>query len=382
MLIQFLMWGGVTAIGIGLGLAVVPVFLHTSLLGIQFGSSHKGLIYFGLFFVTIFISLLANTHRINGEAMAQMLGFASIILIGYLIAQQRDRELLERILKLYAVLISALLIVVILDGDRLWGRLMGRLHSNLWGSVALAAVPGALIMRNPLLRVALIAFLLYTIGWELNSRGPFLFATATVVAFTLFWAFHNPQKAVSSRTLIIASLGMIVAGIGLMMSWEVISNQLLLINSATRGLGSGFSGRFELWSFLLGVAAEHPFTGVGFRMHGEFVFARDLFSAHNAYLAILVDLGVPGLAIYLLILGTSVYKSIIVSRMTLVGTYLISYMLVGLTTGLALNVGNPASILFIFSLMYALSVQGRKANRSHHMARTGTSTATSQLSAT
>ncbi len=363
MLIQFFMSGGVVSVSIGFALVIVPVGLHLWLLGSRPGNDTRGLFYFGLFFITIFISLFANTERFTIEATAQIVGFAALIVVGYLMAQQWEHHLIEKTFGWFALLFAGVLIIVLLDNDRLWTRLMGRLHSNLWAAVTIAAIPGALAMRNRAARVLLTIFFLYMIGFEFNARGPLLYSVATVAAFGILWTLHNPQKALRPHIQITAATMAGIAVLAVIINWDFIAQQVLFLDSVTRGINSGFTGRFDLWASLIGIAADHPFTGVGFRMHDQFVTMPGLVSAHNAYIAMLVDLGFLGLAFYLLLIGTGLWRSIAKQRRWIIASYLIGYALLGLTEARALNVGNPASALFVIALMAVLSRRVQQAQQ-------------------
>lgn len=357
MFIQFLLSGGFVSVALGFGFIAVPITLHLWLLGSRPGNDTRGVLYFSLFFATIFISLFANTERLTTEVIAQMLGLLGLVGVGYLIAQHQDKNLLEKIFVWFAIFLSIVLVIVLIDNDRLWARLMGRLHSNLWAAVCIAAIPGALALRNHWASAALTVFVLYMVAFEFNARGPLLYGIATIVAFAVLWAFHNPRKALTPRTqaLLVAGLG--IALTGLIVNWDFVATNILFIDSVTRGLGSGFTGRLVLWGELLDVALANPLTGVGFRMHDTFVLVPGLVSAHNAYVAMLVDLGVIGLGLYLIIISASLWRSIAVQRRWLIGAYLVGYVLLGLTEARAVNVGNPASILFILALASTLSIR-------------------------
>ncbi len=358
MLIQFILSGGFVSIATGFALVAIPVALHLWLLGVRPGNGTLGIWYFGLFFFAIFISLMANSEHINTTVLSQAAGLPALVIIGYLLAQQCQAGLLERIFVWFSILLSVVLLIVLIDNDRLWTRLMGRLHANLWAAVAIAAIPGALMIRNKVVAATLIAFVFYMIGFEFNARGPLLYGFAMVVVFMVLWAAYNPNRFFTARLQVAGIVATGIAMFALIANWGYIANEVLFLDSVTRGFGSGFSGRFDLWTSLLRVVADSPLTGVGFRMHVNFVNTPGLISAHNAYIAMLVDLGIPGFTLYMLMIGTALWRTIAIEKRLLLGAYLIGYTLLGLTEARALNVGNPASILFIFTLMTMLTSRG------------------------
>lgn len=359
MLIQFLMSGGQTSIIIGFSGVLIPAFLHVWLLGFARNNDKCGFALFAIFGILIAVSLLANIDRVTWDVVPQTLGLFVIAGLGYLLAQHSDQRLVERIFIWTAILLAAVLILVLIDNDRHWARLSGRLHSNLWAAVALVAVPGALALQNRFAAAVVSAFVIYMIGLEFNARGPLIYALSIVAAFVAVWAVLHPRKSLAPQTLATAITFVGIASFLVVANWDFITKDILMLDSATRGFGSGFTGRTDLWVYLIGVAADHPFTGVGFRMHEAFVSAPGLYSAHNAYIAILVDLGVFGLGIYLAMIAIALWRAVVRYRSPLVAAYLIGYILLGMTEGRALNVGNPASILFIISIMAMLSVRRR-----------------------
>jgi putative inorganic carbon (HCO3(-)) transporter len=72
------------------------------------------------------------------------------------------------------------------------------------------------------------------------------------------------------------------------------------------------SGRLEIWSRAIWIVQDFPFTGVGMGLYGDVVeVLYPLFSfppgeiphAHNLFLQIAVDLGIPGLVVWLALVG-------------------------------------------------------------------------------
>jgi|GEM_PF-7008728 len=363
MLIQFLMAGGQASIMIGLSLGALPIGLHMFLLPALHRTGLLSLLLFLPFVAVIFISLLSNFNNISLDVVAQTMGFLALVAVGHLIAQQKDAALLEKIFVSFAVTFVLLLIVVLMDNDRLWTRLMGRLHSNLWAAITIAAIPGALALRNKTIAAATTLFLIYMLAEQFNARGPLIYAVMSGIAFCTFWVVYNPRQALTPQNQIAFIAIACLILIALIVNWDYVANQVLLINSATRGLASGFTGRTNLWGQMLGIAAERPFTGVGFRMHDLYLTTPGVFSAHSAYIAVLVDLGVIGLGAYLAVIFVALWRAIITSPNHVLAAFLVGYMLLGLTEARALNVGNPASILFIFSLVYAHAGRYRRAHR-------------------
>ncbi len=85
-----------------------------------------------------------------------------------------------------------------------------------------------------------------------------------------------------------------------------------VLNNATLG---GVAGRLEIWSGAVYMLRDFPYTGIGLGTFGRMAYARPYFTlsrpdatvshAHNLFLQIGVDLGLPGLLAYIVLLVTA-----------------------------------------------------------------------------
>jgi O-antigen ligase len=143
-----------------------------------------------------------------------------------------------------------------------------------------------------------------------------------------------------------------------------IKQNVLLVNDPYRGVGTGFTGRTEIWSETIDLWLKHPIVGIGFRQHEQFLAGAP---AHNAYLAMLADTGVFGLLIYVFLLVASLIAAWgIEDQRTrrFVLTVLVSYVIIGFFERRAINSGNPYGVFFLMCCAVALVDQSlRKAAR-------------------
>ena len=148
----------------------------------------------------------------------------------------------------------------------------------------------------PLRIVAIFAFLLMAGVLILTqSRGAWMaFGFASIGLITLRWK--------RGWILIPISFLVIVAAIG------YFERRLLLetiISSATIG---GIEGRIEVWSRAIFMIQDFPYTGVGMGLYGDvadlmypfYLHGQSIVThAHNLFLQVAVDLGIPGVIAWL-----------------------------------------------------------------------------------
>jgi O-antigen ligase len=287
-------------------------------------------------------------------------GVLLFLSLGVMLARRKEHALLERAFPIYAVTFVAVLIYVLIDNDRHWERLRGHLHSNLWAFVAATAVVGILVARiSVFFRLALIGFVFYMISMEFQARGPLIWAVITTLFFAIFYSLKDFQK--SKNPLLYLSTFFVIfvlSASGIIVTIDFLLFEILQVDSATRGIGSGLTGRGQLWSEFFALFSERPLFGYGFDMSryvAEHFLAHsvagDISSTHNSYLTILFDLGLIGFTLYFLLLIMMVVGVIRSGRIELV-PFVIVFLLSGLTESRPLNVGNPSGLLFIILIPY------------------------------
>src|SRR6185312_13334413 len=115
-------------------------------------------------------------------------------------------------------------------------------------------------------------------------------------------------------------------------------------------------GRDILWRDAFNLWLKSPFFGVGFRLHERFLPFHS--STHNAYLAMLADMGIFGLLWYLALLvgaGLAAFSISDAKTRDLAIAMIVGYAVVGLFERRAVNAGNPVSILFMVTCFFSLT---------------------------
>ncbi|KQP49002.1 MULTISPECIES: O-antigen ligase [unclassified Methylobacterium] len=162
------------------------------------------------------------------------------------------------------------------------------------------------------------------VGLFCRSVGYRILGTALAVAAAVFLAFTAAKSSSALMpTVLVLSWLCTLSGAGW---WRaaVIVGPVALLLAGTVGtvlvpsieavvasvLGSAsFTGRTEIWGFALDNIARRPITGYGYGAFWESVFyggggegaswVNAIKSAHNGYLSVALDIGLPGLALTL-----------------------------------------------------------------------------------
>jgi hypothetical protein len=109
-----------------------------------------------------------------------------------------------------------------------------------------------------------------------------------ITAIVLYEMTFNPLRPAKIPVLVIALVAAIVF-------WPHIIS-IMALDDSDRGLSSGFSGRDARWQLARDMIIDHPF-GVGFKR------ALVEESGHNGYLKLIVEFGIPGGGLLILLLA-------------------------------------------------------------------------------
>lgn len=167
--------------------------------------------------------------------------------------------------------------------------------------------------------VATLAFLLLVAGMLLltQSRGGWIGGVAGVLALATLWGLSSPHRWMRALGAALPLLSLFVAfGALLYVGTEQVGEVLYGVTQDSVETAAGtvtIQGRIEIWSRALYAIQDFPFTGCGlgtFRRVVQILYPlflvgpeRDIAHAHNVFLQVALDLGLPGLIAYLAILG-------------------------------------------------------------------------------
>ncbi len=287
-----------------------------------------------------------------------------IVAISTLIASCPDRRLLREIAGTFAAPAAAFLVYVDLTGTMLWGRLVANdLQPNVWGLLSLNVCIAAFARKpGP---VAIAAFAAGTVTMlQASSREHMLaLVIALLVAAVLYLRTINPPRLI--MVLAGASIALVATAFVLdpylTSAVQYVGTDVLLLNSSSRGVNSGFTGRADIWAATIDLWLKHPLFGVGFRQHEQFLEGG--MPSHNAFLAMLADTGVFGLLVYLVLLVRSLVASWSIedaATRRFVILVIVTYIVIGFFDRRAINGGNPYSLFFLMCCSLALTEQSRR----------------------
>ena len=289
-----------------------------------------------------------------------------IVAIATLVASCPERRLLRSIAGMFCVPAAAFLVYVDLTGTMLWGRLVANdLQPNVWGLVSLNVCIAALARKPGPIAVATFMAGVVTMLQASSREHMLALVIALLVASVLYLREINTPRLVMilAGSCVVPVTAALVLDPYILDAIHYIGADVLLLNSASRGINSGFTGRADIWAATVELWMRHPFFGVGFRQHE--LFLEGGMPAHNAYLAMLADTGFFGLVVYLVLLVRSLVASWGIEdtrTRRFVILVLVTYIVIGFFDRRAINGGNPYSLFFLMCCSVALADQSlRKA---------------------
>lgn len=290
--------------------------------------------------------------------MVYVLNMAFILSIGTIAAGCPDRRLLRSVAGLYSILAVPLLIYVILTGNYVWGRLSAGLQPIMWGLMGLTVCLGAFARPAGILAAGAFAAGVASM-LESSSRESLLaiaIALLAVIPLELWEIKRSRLLAVLSGLCLAFFAAALLFDPYLLDAIHYVKHDVLWMDNPERGINSGFTGRTGVWEDAFRLWLKAPLFGVGFQQHEYFLGA----PAHNSYLAMLADTGVPGLIIYLVLLVRSLIAAWgIEDRRTrrFVLAMVVAYIINGFFDRRTINAGNPLGLFFILSCSFALTDQ-------------------------
>jgi exopolysaccharide production protein ExoQ len=318
------------------------------------------------------------------EAMVISVAFMSTLIFISIISRAIS---LERLLDIGAVVaLLCVLTAIAVDHQKAFAALVPRAGSiGLDRFMPLGATPalvgyifgaGSILMfrrvivssdiRQRLLMAggALFAFL-FVLAASARSSLVALVAAA-LVALTLEFGL---RRVLSLRWVKIAGVSFIAFGIAFADKISSYFTRMLDLESSTRGIGTGATGRTELWARGITTLFDSPVAfvfGDGFRSSNSGVIG---FSTESSYISILLDSGAfLGIAVILVFLYSPIKALSLVPRqnrpsssLVLLAPFLTFLLVESIFSRYLLGIGNPTSLLTLM-LLFSLSMRERANN--------------------
>jgi len=164
----------------------------------------------------------------------------------------------------------------------------------------------------------LLASLLITGGVIIltQSRGGWL-GLAMGLLILLAWSSY-PGKWISGIAFILGTAAMLWIGP------KKVGDFMISAIGGTSGIGGSLQGRIEVWSRAIYGIADFPFTGMGMNTFRKVVHVlyplflvapdTDIAHCHNQLLQTALDLGIPGLVAYVMLLSTGITMGLFIWR--------------------------------------------------------------------
>lgn len=200
---------------------------------------------------------------------------------------QSDFKMLQRMTWLAGMGVFAWLLFLCVKLGVRFGGTIGGINRNTVGTAAVGALILCMVYPRREFRWIGIS-IAWFIAVAVTSRGSLV--ALTVFAITYYAAYKGTYRAIIHGMIAAALFSMLILIVPEIR--HAITNDVFMVHDKSRGMGSGFTGRMDLWKQAIGAFWKNPILGYGFRAstegHGEYG------SIHSGYLKILVETGFVG----------------------------------------------------------------------------------------
>lgn len=290
---------------------------------------------------------------LNPADSAQIVYGVNVSILFYLaLALKKQPSSLRLVCKVYSILGAIWITAKTYNAEYLDGRLFAnQIHPNWWGNMAFGIAIAGLNWDTKWIQLIPISVGLY-ISILASSRASIVSILAGV---SVFYVMRLKSRIITGKGLFIAFLFIFIAFTASLIWWRdltAFANEVFLLDSSDRGMGSGLTGRTELWQESLTRWFKSPVFGNGYKTNPE---------AHNALLMMLSETGLIGasgwcLLWVLVVLRTLSYRYKNDECNPAFTAIIGSYFLSGVTHPTAINI-NPTSVLFVICVARYLDVK-------------------------
>ena len=279
------------------------------------------LLVFSIFFLLLGLSTIWSINPSVTFKKFIVLGFFSLAALG-ISRQLTLSELVKVFLAICVSYIAVGIMAEILLGNfaprESSYRFVGTSHPNTLAGYAVACCLGAVAFGRGPRGIYCWALIVFGIGlitlWLTKSR------TSLAGMLVALLAIRIISLDIDRRIASVAIFGLSLVGLATLFFLEHLApwNEVGEVAAMGRTADvSSLTGRLPLWEELFESIQERPYLGHGYLAYWEkrqIEYLSDLFNweiphGHNMYLDILLDVGVVGLILFLLMLGTALFVS-------------------------------------------------------------------------
>ena len=267
----------------------------------------------------------------------------------------KNLDLLNSFFLLYISLFSfAVIAQFLLYGIDINGRNVGNFHPNTFGIQGLIILALSFFSTNNILLRSFFLIISFFIPSIVVSRGG-LFAILFFLLFYLIFKYLINKNL--SKILNYLFLGFIFLAPIFIILIYLLFPQLReifvyfeLIDSASRGLNSGFTGRTNLWVNALELFQFKPLFGYGFNNFG--------YKIHSSWLKILIETGLFGFSLFFIFLLKLFLRSIYSlknnynEKLCVATSFVMGACAYGIIENLIFEVTQAFSLLFFFFISF------------------------------
>lgn len=219
-----------------------------------------------------------------------------------------DYNVVRRVLVFTGLLLFAWLFILLFHHGLRWGfgSSIGSINRNTTSTVALGALSCCALSPKKAIRwgaIGMAAFFAVVV----TSRGSML---ALFVFVGVYYALHKGTIKAATHVGVAAFMAVAILLVSTLLQ-DVILEQILHVHDKDRGVGTGFTGRWDLWKHGLAVFWESPLFGHGFRAAAG---GEGVGKVHSGYIKLLVESGVIGTGLILSAVGIELLQRVTLSQ--------------------------------------------------------------------
>ena len=257
-------------------------------------------------------------------------------------------------LKTYCLTSSALFVVAWLLTRQPGTRFGALIHPNLWGLLCFANFSLSGLIPRSALRTAVqtgnLAIIL-----DAQSRTALL-ATLVSAAVLAYFGLRSLRWRKHDKLLLTLAIVSVALASGFTLKRQIVTtfSDAFMLDDQYRGMGTGFSGRTELWEQGIAEIKDNPIFGVGPRMEVNYVSG--LGYSHSGYISTFAQYGVVGGTLFFSLVLVCVRRlwEMVVDRRPYIGvaiSFVVGYGTVAIFEPKLISIGNPASLIALIFLL-------------------------------